>query len=201
MKSLPLLLFLSAVLVFPSRSSATSVTPPAFDQLVSQADYIVRAVVKSVHSELVQAAGQKHISTKVELDVKQVIAGTPPQPLVLIVMGGRVGNLEMVVQGAPTFAVGDENIFFVRGNGQQFYPLVAIMHGVYPVYHDAVAKEDFVLRSNGDPLYNAADVALPMAESGTATKQIAGTRPISVAEFSDKIKVSRQSGLRKANEN
>src|ERR1019366_6473746 len=96
----------------------TSVVPPDFSQLVNESDYIVRAVVKSVTSEWRENQGGRHIFTFVELDVREVIAGTPPQPLILEMLGGKVGNEELAVAGAPKFKVGDEDILFIQGNGQ-----------------------------------------------------------------------------------
>lgn len=39
---------------------ATSVVPPTFDGLVAQADYIVRAVVKSVNAQLYDEGAHRH---------------------------------------------------------------------------------------------------------------------------------------------
>ncbi len=170
--------------------AATTVVPPSFDQLVGQADYVVRAVVKSVNSEWQIEGQNRHIITKVELDVKEVIKGSPPNPLVLEMLGGRIGSIEMKVEGAPNFFVGDEDILFVHGNGQQVIPLVAIMHGQYLVQHDAKTGEERVLRSNGVPLYSEKDVSLPMTRSSAANAQTANTPPLSVSDFARKIRAS-----------
>ncbi|HET7535542.1 MAG TPA: hypothetical protein VFJ90_03755 [Candidatus Didemnitutus sp.] len=170
---------------FAARLAATTVVAPSFDQLVAQADYVVRAVVKSVNSEWRTEGENKHIITKVELDVREVMKGNPPQPLVLELLGGRIGNVEMKVEGAPTFFVGDEDILFVRGNGQQVYPLVAIMHGQYLVQRDAKTGQEKVLRANGVPLYSENDVALPMTRTN-AKAQTTG-QPLTPAEFSKRI--------------
>src|SRR5690349_11410776 len=89
---------------------ATTVVPPDFTELVNESEYIVRAVVKSVKSEWREKDGHRHIFTKVEVEVLEVINGTPPQPLVLDMLGGRVGEDEMVIEGMPKFAVGQEDI-------------------------------------------------------------------------------------------
>src|SRR5882757_889291 len=142
---------------------ATTVNPPEFADLVNESDFIVRAVVKSVTSEYAQPNSKK-IITKVTLDVREVIAGTPTQPLVLVMLGGRVGDNEMTIEGAPKFQVGDEDILFVQGNGQQIYPLVAIMHGRYPIQRESGTGREFVTRSNKVPLQDPLEVALPMTE-------------------------------------
>ena len=191
----------SALLSLPLRSLATSVVAPDFDTLVSQADYVVRAVVKSVTSEWREHNGQQYIATKIELEVREVIKGTPPSPVVLDMLGGRVGDREMTIEGAPKFQVGDEDILFVQGNGQQIYPLVAMMHGRYPIFRDAKTGEQFVLRSNGMPLYSEQDVSLPMTKLSAAKVQDPAAKPMTADEFIKKIRSSRPESLRHVQEN
>ena len=69
------------LVVSPAR--ATTVIAPDFDNLVKGADYVVRAVVKSVTSEYRNTPQGRAIFTKVELQVLETITGTPPSPLVL----------------------------------------------------------------------------------------------------------------------
>lgn len=172
-------------------AQATTVIPPDFQQLVSQSDYIVRAVVKTVTSEIRTDGQNRHIITKVELEVREVISGTPPQPLVLEMLGGTVGGEEMVVEGAPKFKVGDEDILFVHGNGQQFNPLVALMHGRYPIKRDAATGREYVARSNGAPLYDEKDVVLPMSDPAPARQALkANAPPLSVADFMSRIRTA-----------
>ena len=151
------------LLIAPAR--ATTVVAPEFSELVNKSDYIIRAVVKSVRAEMETGANGRKIHTFVELEVREVIAGTPPTPLVLRLLGGTVGKEEMVLQGAPKFQVGDEDILFVRGNNRMAYPLVGIMHGRYPIRQDAATNRRYVARSNGVPMQSTAEVARPMTGS------------------------------------
>lgn len=175
-------LILSLALL-PLRSHATSVEAPAFNALVDQSDYIVRAVAKSVTPEWRENAGRRYIVTKVELEVIETLRGTPPSPLVLEMVGGRIGEQELIVEGAPRFYVGDENILFVHGNGRLVSPLVAIMHGLYPVMRDAQSGQEYVLRSNGMPLYSEQDVALPMTKLSALKQQNPSAKPMSATSF------------------
>ena len=177
-----------ALLLLPLRTSATSVVAPDFNVLVGEADYVVRAVVKSVTSEWRENKGQRFIASKVELEVREVIKGTPPQPLVLDIIGGRIGEEELVVEGAPKFLVGDEDILFVQGNGRQVFPLVAMMHGRYPVFRDAKTGVKYALRSNGMPLYSEQDVSLPMTRLSAAKAENAQARPMTADAFIKKIR-------------
>ena len=177
-----------ALCLIPQRSFATTVVAPDFDSLVSQADYVVRAVVKSKTSEWRTDGQGRHIITKVKLDVREIIKGAPPSPLVLEMLGGRIGSDEMVVEGAPSFIVGDEQILFVHGNGRQFIPVVAIMYGQYLIAHDSASGQDFIHRSNGSPLYDVKDVALPMTAANALG--IGVPRPLTATEFAAKIRAS-----------
>src|SRR6188768_1186148 len=115
---------------------ATTVIQPTFREMVSSADYIVRVEVTSVISGWranPSKPGERYIGSKIALTVRDVIKGTPPQPLVLDVVGGRVGDDELVIDGAPKLAAGDECILFVRGNGRTFFPVVGLKHGYFPI--------------------------------------------------------------------
>jgi hypothetical protein len=185
-----------------SHAKATTVFPPTFASLVNQADYIVRAVVKSVTSEMQTDGSGRHIITKVELDVRQTIAGKPPQPLVLEMLGGTVGKETMAVEGAPKFQVGDEDILFVRGNGVQFTPLVGMMHGRYPILRDQTSGREYVARSNGIPLFNEQDVSQPMTGSASQrTAATTGAQPLSPADFVGRIQSAITSNSRAKLEN
>ena len=160
---------LGLALLAGSRAMATTVIPPDFDQLVNESDYIIRASVKSVDSEFRTNSSGKTIFTKVALNVLEVIAGNPPSEVVLEVLGGKVGNEQMVLEGAPRFKVGDEDILFVRDNGRVIVPLVAMMHGRYPVLRDSNSGKRYMARENKTPLSDTAEIAQPMSkESGAA---------------------------------
>jgi hypothetical protein len=171
-----------------TRAHATTVIQPTFEKLVGSSDYIVRAVVKSVDSEWrenPEQPGRRYIASKVTLDVREVIKGTPPNPLVLDLVGGRIGDQELVVDGAPKFQAGQENILFVRGNGTNFFPLTGMMHGFFPIRHDARTGRDQILRYDGRLLYNAGELdPSPVTFSPIRSAQ---DRPMTPESFRDRI--------------
>jgi len=119
----------------------------------------------------------------------------PPVPLILEMVGGKVGSEEMVVDGAPKFKVGDEDILFVHGNGRQINPLVALMHGRYPVKHDVHTGREYISRSNGEPLLSEQQVSRTLAaESVNAATPPANSAAVSSAlspsEFTNRIKLA-----------
>jgi hypothetical protein len=98
----------------------------------------------------------------------------------------------MVVQGIPKFEVGQEDILFVRGNGRQFYPLTAAMHGRYPVVHEK-GGHAYVARSNHTALHATAEVALPMTEEsevGVQQQLNTGTPALSPDDFTRQIRAA-----------
>lgn len=187
----PVLLGLVLLGFLAGRTRATTVEAPDFDGLVDSADYVVRAVVKSVTSEWRENGGKRYIASKVELEVRDVIKGTPPTPLILELVGGRIGREELVIEGAPRFNPGEENVLFVQGNGRQFYPLVAIMHGVYPVFRDPRSGLDYIMRSSGRLLYSEQEVALPITSPSPLKRKNPWAMPLTAAAFIDKVRLHR----------
>lgn len=174
--------------LLPRPLPATTVEPPSLDSLIGRADYVVRAVVKSATPEWREHQGRRYIRTVVELEVREVITGTPPSPLVLELVGGKIGEDELVVEGTPRFHAGEQHVLFVRGKQRKMMPLVGLMHGVYPVVRDARTGTEYALRSNGQPLYSANEVSLPMSETSSIKRQNPLARPLTVGAFISQIR-------------
>lgn len=175
---------------------ATTVVPPDFDQLVNESDYVVRAVVESLHSEYRDGPQGRLIVTKVLLRLRETVTGQPPATVELEMLGGQIGDDRLTVSGAPIFHVGDEDFLFVCDNGRSITPLVAMMHGRYPVRRDAATGREFIARSNDVPLQDVAEVALPITTGDAAALQRRTTKPadaLTPAEFTAKIRTTRRS--------
>jgi hypothetical protein len=153
---------------YASAAHATTVVPPSFDALVNQSDYIVRTRVKSVVAEKRPVPQGVKIVTLVQVEILETVAGSPPQSLTLEIFGGKVGDEELIVEGMPRFAVGDEDILFVRDNGRAICPLYAMMHGRYGIREDSVTGRKYLTRADEVPLQSSAQVSAPLAESATS---------------------------------
>jgi hypothetical protein len=173
--------------------TGTTVVPPSFSELVQGSDYIVRAKVTSTVSVWRDTSNGRQIFTEVELNVSEVIAGEPPTPLILQVAGGKVGKREMELVGAPKLVVGEEGFFFIKGNGQNLYPLTGLMHGLYPVRKSAGDKREFVARGNGEPLRETAAVAQPMAarQMDAAAMAVEAAKALTPSDFARAIRGAR----------
>jgi len=195
MRPLRLCFLCAAMLTTVGVTRATTVIPPEFPELVASSDYIIRGKVVSLTNEIRQREGREVPFTLAEIAVSEVIAGTPPEKVVLKMLGGKTSDGgELTVEGVPHFAVGDESIFFVKDNGTSFYPLKGVMHGLYPVKRDKATGREYVTRANGLPLSATAEVGLPLAEGAMAQelrKHIKVSDALSVAEFKQSIRETR----------
>jgi hypothetical protein len=172
---------------------ATSVLPPDFQQLIRESDFIVHGVVRNITPETrVTATGARTIVSKVEIQIKEIVAGKPPTPLILEVFGGEMGGRQISIAGAPRFRVGDESVIFVQGNGKQIYPLVRMMHGVYPIRKAISGGREYIARSNGEPLTEIEEVSLPSGRRTNLPQLLSQreARALSPSEFVQKIRAA-----------
>jgi hypothetical protein len=176
---------------------ATTIVPPEFATLVNDSDYVVRAVTRRVTAVQQPGLHGGRIFTRVELEVLEPIAGTPPASVTLELLGGRMGDRQLTVEGMPVFKVGDEDVLFVSGNGHTICPLYAMGHGRYPVRTDAASGRKFVTRADGSPLEGAADIRRPLGEtSGPTRAPVAVTAALTPADFARQIRTAVQPGAR-----
>ncbi len=170
---------------------ATTVLPPTFDELVNNADYIVHARTKSVTATKATSGHGPKIYTQVELEIVDVVAGTPPAQVTLRLLGGQVGDERMIVEGMPRFRVGDEDVLFVSGNGHAVCPLYGMMHGRFPVRTDPASGRKYMTRENGAPLENTRQIFTPMTASpsvGAAAREAAVSGALGLTDFIRKIR-------------
>jgi hypothetical protein len=164
-------LLLAAILVAASMhpARATTVIPPSFDQLVTQAELIFQGSVTDVRSQWVGEGAQRHIVTYVTFKVEDSLKGNSGPSYTVRMFGGTVGEDAMGISDAPTFKVGDRDILFVENNGTQAIPLVGIMYGRFHVQTDQ-AGEDVVTRNEGEPVKNVARLGREMEEAAPSSE-------------------------------
>lgn len=154
------MLLLLLVGVLPVR--AVSVVPPDFSQLVNEATQIVRVRITEIATRWDETPHGKVIHTYVSGETLKTIKGVAEARVQLRFFGGTVGTTTMEVSDMPVFEVGQTYILFIAGNGRVFCPLVGVMHGSYLVLTDTSSGEEYVARSNRQPLAGVDDVALPV---------------------------------------
>ncbi|HEY8835334.1 MAG TPA: hypothetical protein VIM09_07085 [Chthoniobacterales bacterium] len=157
------------LLALPS-TRATTVIPPTFDELVTNAEMIFEGTVTTMRSEWTGQGADRHIVTYVSFKIEDAIKGTPGDEYTIRMFGGTVDGQTMEVTDAPRFKAGDRDILFVEHNGTQFIPLVGIMHGRFHVLPDESGANEKIAKDNGAPLANVAKLGQDenAAVSGTA---------------------------------
>jgi hypothetical protein len=135
---------------------ATTVIPPTFDELVTNAEMIFEGTVTTMRSEWTGQGADRHIVTYVTFKIEDALKGALGAEYTIRMFGGTVDDKTMEVTDAPRFKVGDRDILFVEHNGTQFIPLVGIMHGRFHVLPDETGVNEKIAKDNGAPLANVA---------------------------------------------
>lgn len=170
MKLLRTFVFLSVVSMALPAVRATTVIPPTFDELVTQAEVIFEGTVIGTRSEWTGEGTNRHIVTYVTFKVEDAIKGAVGAGYTIRMFGGTVGDQTIEVTDAPKFKMGDRDILFVEHNGSQFIPLVGIMHGRFHVQADANGATERITKDSGAAMANVAKLGQDevAAASGTA---------------------------------
>jgi len=175
-------------LLIVNSSTAMTVIPPSFQELVASSTQVLRVEVTGVSTRWDPSANGKLIHTYVQCTILKTLKGTPANSITLRLLGGQVGDVHFEVPGMPTFEVGHTYVVFVAGNGSAFCPIVAATHGSFPIVTDASTHEEHVLGGNRQPLLSVDEVSVPMPDAAgrSPTTAIAGAG-LSRADFEDSI--------------
>jgi hypothetical protein len=160
---------------------ATTVIPPTFDQLVTDADAIFEGTVTGLRSEWTGEGADRHIVTYVTFRIEDAIKGAVGAEYTIRMFGGTVDGHTIEVTDAPRFKVDDRDILFVTHNGTQFIPLVGIMHGRFHVQRDETGATEKVAKDNGATVANLAKLGQDERAAVTGTA-------LSKAEFKAAIR-------------
>jgi hypothetical protein len=164
---LPLVLIAAAL----ASANATTVVAPTFEQLVGQAELVFQGTVTDVKSVWEGQGAQSHIETYVTFQVGENVKGDAGSSYTIRMLGGKVGEDALVVDGAPKFEVGDREILFVEHNYDQFVPLVGISHGRFHVQQDQASGRDIVVNDEGEPVKEVAKLGRE-EQSATAAEAL-----------------------------
>lgn len=179
----PALLGLALCIVGLRSARATSVIPPTFPELVSEAETIVRGRVTDIAVRRASAPdGTPVIKTHVTFAVERTLKGAERREITLELLGGTIGEESLVVTGMPRFERGTTDYLFVERNGVQFCPLVAVRHGRYRLLRDDTGRE-FIGRDNAVPLTEVGEVVLPLAALPTVIRSASVAGALAPAAF------------------
>ncbi len=181
---------ISSLLLGPAK--ATTIIPPTFEEMTDRADLVFLGLVLRSHAEWRSVGTNRVIFTLVEFKTQEVLKGDAAPTVMLQFLGGRVGDVRLEVSEVPAFETGERVLLFVEGNGVQFCPLVGVYHGKFRVGKEAASGRDVILRHDGKPLRDLAEIgagAGPGFAPSRGTPAIPSDRgPMGLAEFTDHIR-------------
>ena len=126
-----------------SAARATTMVSLSMDQLTQASSDIVRARVVNQSSEW--NASHTQIVTITTMGVSETLKGNAPSTIQIRQLGGRVGNMMVVIPGDITFRPQREYILFLEPARDATYNVVGMSQGAYPVYEDAVSHDARVI--------------------------------------------------------
>lgn len=125
-------------------SSATTLKRMSLGDLVRQSDDISVARCQGMNTHFGGANGRK-IYTDYHFTISDSAKGGGRERITLSLLGGRIDPVELRVEGAPSFRVGDEVILFTRGRIGEWIVLTGYSQGVFPISTDPGTGRRFVL--------------------------------------------------------
>jgi hypothetical protein len=152
-----------AVLGLPLPSPAVTAVSRTFVELVSRAELIVVADIRSTRSSQLPEGA---IVTDLSLDIARSIKGGSAigSVLTLRVLGGKVGNTELAIDGAPQLDSGQRVLLFIRGNMTEAFPFVGVHLGVFRLQMDPSSRVDRVFDWRGHPVIALSDEKVSVSD-------------------------------------
>lgn len=128
---------------------AGTVQKLSFEQLVSEADLIVRGRVEDLKNR--QASDRRPITTVVTLGVESQFKGAKVSSVTIEQPGGSTGDVALGVPGSPEFSQGEDVILFLKRNRGGIAKIVGGKQGKFivktPQGGDKEIIEDFAHRT------------------------------------------------------
>jgi hypothetical protein len=114
----------------PGRGRLIERGPVDIQQLTRQAALIVQGTVAAKEPKWIGRV----IYTQYDVVVRETVKGTPRSGVLVAVVGGAMGNVQLTVPGAPDLHVGDQLLFFgVPIAGESGFSPVGTFDGIVPI--------------------------------------------------------------------
>ena len=174
----------ASLLVLTHFATAMVVVQRDFPELVARAEQIVVGTVSDI-TESVDSSGMP--ATFVTFSDLTVLKGDAGATLTLRFAGGRADGYAVHVSDMPTFALGEQAVLFVAGNGRDVCPLVGVWQGRFRVRLDAERGTEVIDNHEGKPVIGLAGrklhVATRRAEGSSASEPSASSPAVTLDEF------------------
>ena len=165
-----------------SHALAFSVLYMEFGDLVDESDRIFDGEVTAIQSRL---EANKGILSDVTFDKCTYIKGSGTERNVLTLAGGTIGDISVVIAGAPKFTIGKRYIVFDEGNGRNFFPVLGGGQGIYEVKTNAATGEPLVYDYMGSTIAHA---SVQQAMTGSGEQTLGSNASVRLGDFVGAIK-------------
>ena len=113
---------------------ATTLRLMRLDEIAARADRVVHA--EAIEQRVYWDHSGRKIYTDTTFEVIESIKGAGPARLTVTILGGAIGPVAMVVDGAPLFAIGEEVVLFTSPRPDGRKNLIGYSQGVLRVHVD-----------------------------------------------------------------
>ena len=182
MASFSLLIVLCAAAV----SGATTFRYLSLGDLATAAETVVRA--RCLSGESRWEGGE--IWTFTQFEAVESLKGNVPRLLTVRTLGGRVGHLQSIVEGAPAFHAGEEVFLFLGARRADSFSVLGWAQGTFRIRSEPGSGRESVTQDSA---------GLAVMDGATGRLQRKGIRNLPVEEFRQRIAsaIERSSGRRR----
>jgi len=138
--------------LIPSLALSTTVVRKSVEQMTHEADAIVIGQVTASRTYF-GGPGKTQILTDTTIRVARVLKGAWEEAVMVSQLGGRIGLFQVMVDGAPEFALGEEVLLFLtRPFSGQRRSLVGFWQGKFTIVVEANTGRSLAIQgSNSSP--------------------------------------------------
>jgi hypothetical protein len=164
----------AAGLALPAQASASMALAVSLGELVHTCQHAAVGISVDAFSRWEMVAKKNRIVTYSVVDIERPLDGRPlaKGPIMVRTLGGIVGGVGQVVHGEAVIALGERTALFLRGVTPDFYSVLAMAQGAYPVKAD----------TSGVPRLHAALEALELRRTKDAAVHRLNGRSLQDAE-------------------
>ncbi len=177
---------LLTVLCGAAVSGATTFRYLSLGDLATAAETVVR--VRCLSGESRWEGGE--IWTFTQFETVESLKGNAPRLLTVRTLGGRVGHLQSIVEGAPAFHAGEEVFLFLGARRADSFSVLGWAQGTFRIRSEPGSGRESVTQDSA---------GLAVMDGATGRLQRKGIRNLPVGEFRQKIAsaIEHSSGRRR----
>jgi hypothetical protein len=134
----------TAFVALTAATHATVTVPTDFRQVVQDASAIVQGHVTDVRALVPVGSPVGAVETVATVAVDATLKGAADAFVSVRIPGGIVGNVKVVVVGAPHLSTGEVAVFFLTKGADNIFRPVGLSLGIYPVAMDPLTRQSAI---------------------------------------------------------